>query len=128
MRARPHSRDAARYGAPAFHAVASRTGCECTLQRVLRTTAWLVQPWKSGPRFTLRGQPAVAPSGVPKYIRSDNGSEFTAKAIREWLEKVRKNYDFDWMCTPNIASPTSRAMPEGSGTESVATRGGTPMP
>ena len=26
--------------------------------------------------------------GVPKYIRSDNGPEFTATAIREWLGKV----------------------------------------
>lgn len=26
--------------------------------------------------------------GVPDYIRSDNGSEFTAKAVRQWLAKV----------------------------------------
>jgi len=26
--------------------------------------------------------------GVPEYIRSDNGSEFTAKAIRNWLNRV----------------------------------------
>jgi putative transposase len=26
--------------------------------------------------------------GTPAYIRSDNGSEFTAKAVREWLERV----------------------------------------
>jgi len=26
--------------------------------------------------------------GVPKYIRSDNGPEFTAKKVREWLAKV----------------------------------------
>ena len=26
--------------------------------------------------------------GVPKYIRSDNGPEFTAKAVRQWLERV----------------------------------------
>ena len=26
--------------------------------------------------------------GVPGHIRSDNGSEFTAKAVREWIERV----------------------------------------
>ncbi len=26
--------------------------------------------------------------GVPEYIRSDNGSEFTAKVVREWLSSV----------------------------------------
>ena len=26
--------------------------------------------------------------GVPDYIRSDNGSEFTAKLIRKWLERI----------------------------------------
>ena len=25
--------------------------------------------------------------GVPQYIRSDNGPEFVAKAVRDWLEK-----------------------------------------
>ena len=26
--------------------------------------------------------------GVPDYIRSDNGPEFTAKCVKEWLERV----------------------------------------
>jgi len=26
--------------------------------------------------------------GIPKHIRSDNGPEFTAKAIRGWLKKI----------------------------------------
>jgi len=30
----------------------------------------------------------MATRGVPKHIRSDNGSEFTAIAVPEWLEKV----------------------------------------
>jgi putative transposase len=25
---------------------------------------------------------------VPEYIRSDNGPEFTAKRVREWIERV----------------------------------------
>lgn len=27
--------------------------------------------------------------GVPEHIRSDNGSEFTAEAVREWLSAAR---------------------------------------
>ncbi len=30
----------------------------------------------------------MATRGVPEYIRSDNGSEFTAKAVRAWLKQV----------------------------------------
>ena len=26
--------------------------------------------------------------GVPRYLRSDNGSEFTAWAVREWVKRV----------------------------------------
>lgn len=26
--------------------------------------------------------------GVPEYLRSDNGSEFTAQAVRDWLERL----------------------------------------
>jgi transposase InsO family protein len=26
--------------------------------------------------------------GTPEYIRSDNGAEFTAEAVRDWLERV----------------------------------------
>jgi len=26
--------------------------------------------------------------GIPENIRSDNGSEFTAKAVRNWLKRV----------------------------------------
>lgn len=27
--------------------------------------------------------------GTPEYLRSDNGPEFTARAVREWLQKVK---------------------------------------
>ena len=27
--------------------------------------------------------------GVPEHIRSDNGPEFTSKAVREWLSNLR---------------------------------------
>lgn len=30
----------------------------------------------------------MATRGVPEHIRSDNGSEFTAKAVRKWLARV----------------------------------------
>jgi len=33
----------------------------------------------------------MATRGVPKHIRSDNGAEFTAKAVRWWLGKVGVN-------------------------------------
>ncbi len=26
--------------------------------------------------------------GVPEYLRSDNGSEFTARVVRDWLKAV----------------------------------------
>ncbi len=26
--------------------------------------------------------------GIPEYIRSDNGSEFTAKIVRQWLKAL----------------------------------------
>jgi transposase InsO family protein len=26
--------------------------------------------------------------GIPEHLRSDNGSEFTAKAVREWLSRI----------------------------------------
>ena len=29
--------------------------------------------------------------GIPKYIRSDNGPEFTAKAVRSWLNRLGVN-------------------------------------
>ncbi len=30
----------------------------------------------------------MATRGVPAYVRSDNGSEFTAKVVREWIDRV----------------------------------------
>ena len=33
-------------------------------------------------------QGKTVPEVVPDHIRSDNGSEFTAKRVREWLERV----------------------------------------
>ena len=33
--------------------------------------------------------------GVPRYIRSDNGPEFTADAVRDWLKKIGVNTLFE---------------------------------
>jgi transposase InsO family protein len=30
----------------------------------------------------------IVEKGLPDHIRSDNGPEFTAKAVREWLSKI----------------------------------------
>ena len=30
----------------------------------------------------------MATRGVPEHLRSDNGSEFTATTVRQWLEKI----------------------------------------
>jgi len=32
--------------------------------------------------------------GIPEYIRSDNGPEFTAKAVRRWLNDLEVNMLF----------------------------------
>ncbi len=37
---------------------------------------------------------AFCSRGVPEYIRSDNGSEFTAKKLREWLSRLEVNTAF----------------------------------
>ena len=38
--------------------------------------------------------------GVPDYIRSDNGSEFTATAVRDWLSRVGVKTLFIEPCSP----------------------------
>jgi putative transposase len=53
-------------------ALAIEVGRKLNSQDVLRTLA----------RLFIR-------HGTPKYIRSDNGSEFTAKAVRKWLGRLR---------------------------------------
>ena len=39
-------------------------------------------------------------SGVPEHIRSDNGPEFTAKVVRDWLERVGVKTLFIEPCSP----------------------------
>ena len=38
--------------------------------------------------------------GVPDYLRSDNGSEFTARLVRDWLERVGVKTLFHRACEP----------------------------
>ena len=44
------------------------------------------------PPSSLRARPGSysqgSNAGAPEYVRSDNGPEFTAKAVREWLRRV----------------------------------------
>ena len=51
--------------------------------------------------------------GVPRYIRSDNGPEFTAKAARAWLKRVGGQTLF--------IEPGSETEPASVGTESQRT-------
>jgi len=44
--------------------------------------------------------------GVPKHIRSDNGAEFTAKCVWEWLGCVDDGHK--WWCWVVSASPKLR--------------------
>ena len=37
---------------------------------------------------------AFCSNGLPEYIRSDNGSEFTAKKLREWLKRLEVTTTF----------------------------------
>jgi transposase InsO family protein len=37
----------------------------------------------------LRKAEASQAAGAPRFVRSDNGSEFVVKAMREWLEKAK---------------------------------------
>ncbi len=34
--------------------------------------------------------------GMPHYIQSDNGSEFTATTLKEWLKGTRNHFDSSW--------------------------------
>ena len=48
-------------------------------------------------RDSIGGIGGVVARGVPGHIRSDNGPEFAAHAVREWIAKVgeRWSYTFD---------------------------------
>ena len=37
---------------------------------------------------------AFCEKGLPEYLRSDNGSEFTAKKLREWLKRLEVTTSF----------------------------------
>src|SRR3712207_121122 len=46
------------------------------------------EPETEGGRRDRRALGPVHPAGVPGHIRSDNGSEFVAKAVRAWITGV----------------------------------------
>jgi len=47
-----------------------------------------VSRWLNSEDVLCRLATLFVERGVPDHIRSDNGSEFTAKAVREWLGRV----------------------------------------
>ena len=63
----------------------------------------------------------IVEKGVPDHIRSDNGPEFTATAVREWLGRIRVKTLFiepgsPWALCANI--------PETSTPQSITVEGG----
>ena len=48
--------------------------------------------------------------GMPGYIRSDNGSEFTAIAVREWLKKMEVKPTYIEPGSPCDPAPENRSM------------------
>jgi hypothetical protein len=49
-----------------------------------------------------RANRVSAHHGIPDYIRSENGPEFTVQAVRQWLETVLR------MCDALIMNATER--------------------
>jgi len=48
--------------------------------------------------------------GVPVHIRSDNGSEFTAKRVRAWLKRLEVKPLFIEPCSPGRTVRLNRSM------------------
>ena len=48
--------------------------------------------------------------GLPGHIRSDNGPEFTARAVRQWLEKFNVQNLFIEPGTPGKMGTTNHSM------------------
>ena len=53
--------------------------------------------------------------GIPEHIRSDNGPAFTAKALREWLQRIGANTLTIEPGSPWGGAGTARASTAGSG-------------
>ena len=70
---------------------AMKRGCKCLRGKIANATCQ--QPAKSGrlklPRSgRFKFAELMLARGAPNHVRSDNGPEFTARAVREWLGRV----------------------------------------
>src|SRR5262249_48769307 len=61
-------------------------------QRARRVQPWMLgdpcRPQAQGDRCDRRSVRPVHPGGIPAFIPSDNGPEFRAKAVQEWIAAV----------------------------------------